>query len=92
MLDFFSWQDSEDKMNKYTVILMRPASIADPSVRFDIYVGMVKADTTKDAIRIAQDEVLAADIDDGLVDFNFDEDYPMLAVFKGHHTPIEYGW
>ena len=79
-------------MNEYTVILMRPDSIADRSVRFDFYVGLVRAKTTKDAIRIAQDEVLAADIDDGLVDFNFDEKYLMIAVFKGHHTPIEYGW
>ena len=79
-------------MNEYTVILMRPDSIADRSVRFDSYVGLVRAKTTKDAIRIAQDEVLAADIDDGVVDFNFDEKYPMVAVFKGHHTPIEYGW
>ena len=79
-------------MNEYTVILMRPDSIADRSVRFDIYVGLVHADTTKDAIRIAQDEVLAADIDDGMVDPDFDEDYPMLAVFKGFHTPIEFGW
>ncbi len=79
-------------MNKYTVILMRPASIADPSVRFDIYVGMVKADTTKDAIRIAQDEVLAADIEDETVDPDFDDEYPMLAVFEGHHTPIAFGW
>ena len=79
-------------MSEYTVILMRPDSIADRSVRFDIYVGLVLADTTKNAIRIAQDEVLAADIDDGAVDPDFDEDYPMLAVFKGFHTPIEFGW
>ena len=78
-------------MNEYTVILMRPDSIADRSVRFDIYVGLVHADTTKDAIRIAQDEVLAADIDDGVVDSDFDETYPMLAVFKGFHTPIAFG-
>ena len=79
-------------MNEYTVILMRPESIADRSVRFDIYVGLVLADTTKDAIRIAQDEVLAADIDDGVVDSDFDETYPMLAVFEGFHTPIAFGW
>lgn len=79
-------------MNEYTVILMRPDSIADRSVRFDIYVGLVLADTTKDAIRIAKDEVLAADIDDGVVDSDFDETYPMLAVFEGFHTPIEFGW
>ena len=79
-------------MNEYTVILMRPDSIADRSVRFDIYVGLVHADTTKDAIRIAQDEVLAADIDDGVVDSDFDETYPMLAVFVGFHTPIAFGW
>ena len=79
-------------MNEYTVILMRPDSIADRSVRFDIYVGLVHADTTKDAIRIAQDEVLAADIDDGMVDPDFDETYQMLAVFKGFHTPIAFGW
>ena len=79
-------------MNEYTVILMRPDSIADRSVRFDIYVGLVLADTTKDAIRIAQDEVLAADIDDGVVDSDFDETYPMLAVFEGFHTPIAFGW
>ena len=79
-------------MNKYTVILMRPDSIADRSVRFDIYVGLVLADTTKDAIRIAKDEVLAADIDDGVVDSDFDETYPMLAVFEGFHTPIAFGW
>ena len=79
-------------MNKYTVILMRPDSIADRSVRFDIYVGLVPADTTKDAIRIAQDEVLAADIDDGVVDSDFDETYPLLAVFEGFHTPIAFGW
>ena len=79
-------------MNEYTVMLMRPDSIADRSVRFDIYVGLVLADTTKDAIRIAKDEVLAADIDDGVVDSDFDETYPMLAVFEGFHTPIEFGW
>ena len=79
-------------MNEYTVILMRPDSIADRSVRFDIYVGLVRAKTTKDAILIAQYEVLAADIDDGVVDSDFDETYPMLAVFKGFHTPIEFGW
>ena len=79
-------------MNEYTVILMRPASIADPSVKFDFYVALVLADTTKDAIRIAKDEVLAADIDDGVVDSDFDETYPMLAVFEGFHTPIEFGW
>ena len=79
-------------MNEYTVILMRPDSIADRSVRFDIYVGLVLADTTKDAIRIAQDEVLAADIDDGVVDSDFDETYPMLAVFEGFHIPIAFGW
>ena len=79
-------------MNEYTVILMRPDSIADRSVRFDIYVGLVLADTTKDAIRIAKDEVLAADIDDGVVDSDFDETYPMLAVFEGFHTPIAFGW
>ena len=79
-------------MNEYTVILMRPDSIADRSVRFDIYVGLVLADTTKDAVRIAKDEVLAADIDDGVVDSDFDETYPMLAVFEGFHTPIEFGW
>ena len=79
-------------MNEYTVILMRPDSIADRSVRFDIYVGLVRAKTTKDAIRIAKDEVLAADIDDGVVDSDFDETYPMLAVFEGFHTPIEFGW
>ena len=79
-------------MNEYTVILMRPDSIADRSVRFDIYVGLVLADTTKDAIRIAKDEVLAADIDDGVVDSDFDETYPMLAVFEGFHTPIAWGW
>ena len=78
-------------MNEYTVILMRPDSIADRSVRFDIYVGLVLADTTKDAIRIAKDEVLAADIDDGVVDSDFDETYPMLAVFEGFHTPIAFG-
>ena len=78
-------------MNEYTVILMRPDSIADRSVRFDIYVGLVLADTTKDAIRIAQDEVLAADIYDGVVDSDFDETYPMLAVFEGFHTPIAFG-
>ena len=79
-------------MNEYTVILMRPDSIADRDVKFDIYVGLVHADTTKDAIRIAKDEVLAADIEDETVDPDFDEDYPMLAVFKGFHTPIEFGW
>ena len=79
-------------MNEYTVILMRPDSIADRSVRFDIYVGLVLADTTKDAIRIAKDEVLAADIYDGVVDSDFDETYPMLAVFEGFHTPIAFGW
>ena len=79
-------------MSKYTVILMRPDSIADRSVRFDIYVGLVLANTTKDAIRIAQDEALAADIDDGAVDPDFDEGYPMLAVFEGFHTPIAFGW
>ena len=79
-------------MNEYTVILMRPDSIADRSVRFDIYVGLVLADTTKDAIRIAEDEVLAVDIDDGAVDPDFDDTYPMLAVFKGFHTPIAFGW
>ena len=79
-------------MNEYTVILMRPESIADRSVRFDIYVGLVLANTTKDAIRIAQDEVLAADIYDGVVDSDFDETYPMLAVFEGFHTPIVFGW
>ena len=79
-------------MNEYTVILMRPDSIADPSVKFDLYVGLVLANTTKDAIRIAQDEVLAADIDDETVDSDFDETYPMLAVFEGFHTPIAFGW
>ena len=79
-------------MNEYTVILMRPDSIADRSVRFDFYVGLVRAKTTKDAIRIAQDEVLAADIEDETVDPDFDEDYPMLAVFEGFHMPIEFGW
>ena len=79
-------------MNKYTVILMRPESIADRSVKFDFYVGLVRANTTKDAIRIAQDEVLAADIDDGVVDSDFDETYPMLSVFEGFHTPIAFGW
>ena len=79
-------------MNEYTVILMRPDSIADRDVKFDIYVGLVHADTTKDAIRIAQDEVLAADIDDGVVDSDFDETYQMLAVFEGFHTPIAFGW
>ena len=79
-------------MNEYTVILMRPESIADRSVRFDIYVGLVLANTTKDAIRIAQDEVLAADIDDGAVDPDFDEEYQMVAVFKGFQTPIAFGW
>ena len=79
-------------MNEYTVILMRPDSIADRPVRFDIYVGLVLADTTKDAIRIAQDEVLAADIYDGVVDSDFDETYPMLAVFEGFHIPIAFGW
>ena len=79
-------------MNEFTVILMRPDSIADRSVRFDIYVGLVLANTTKDAIRIAQDEVLAADIYDGVVDSDFDETYPMLAVFEGFHTPIAFGW
>ena len=79
-------------MNKYTVILMRPESIADRSVRFDIYVGLVLANTTKDAIRIAQDEALAADIDDGAVDPDFDEEYQMVAVFKGFQTPIAFGW
>ena len=78
-------------MNEYTVILMRPDSIADRSVRFDIYVGLVLANTTKDAIRIAQDEVLAADIYDGVVDSDFDETYQMLAVFEGFHTPIAFG-
>ena len=92
MLDIFNRKDCEDEMNEYTVILMRPDSIADRSVRFDIYVGLVLADTTKDAIRIAQDEVLAADIDDGVVDSDFDETYPMLAVFEGFHTPIAFGW
>ena len=79
-------------MNKYTVILTRPEAIADRDVKFDIYVGLVHADTTKDAIRIAQDEVLAADIDDGVGDSDFGETYPMLAVFEGFHTPIEFGW
>ena len=79
-------------MSKYTVILMRPESIADRDVKFDFYVGLVRAKTTKDAIRIAKYEALAADIEDETVDSDFDEDYPMLAVFKGHHTPIEYGW
>ena len=78
-------------MNEYTVILMRPDSIADMDVKFDIYVGLVLADTTKDAIRIAKDEVLAADIYDGVVDSDFDETYPMLAVFEGFHTPIAFG-
>ena len=84
-------------MNEYTVILMRPDSIADRSVRFDIYVGLVHADTTKDAIRIAQDEVLAADIDDGAVDPDFDritQCSPSLKAFTrrlslgGDHDPI----
>ena len=79
-------------MNEYTVILMRPGSIADPTVQFDVYVGLVNANTTKDAIRIAQDEVLEADIDDGVVDPDFDDGYPMLAVFEGFHTPIAFGW
>ena len=79
-------------MNEYTVILMRPESIADRDVKFDFYVGLVRAKTTKDAIRIAQDEALAADIDDGAVDPDFDEGYPMLAVFEGFHTPIAFGW
>ena len=79
-------------MNEYTVILMRPDSIADRDVKFDIYVGLVHADTTKDAIRIAQDEVLAADIDDGAVDPDFDEEYQMVAVFKGFQKPVAFGW
>ena len=85
-------ENCEDEMNEYIVILMRPDSIADRSVRFDIYVGLVLANTTKDAIRIAKDEALAADIEDETVDQDFDEDYPMLAVFEGFHMPIEFGW
>ena len=79
-------------MIQFTVILMRPASIADPDVQFDFYVGLVNANTTKDAIRIAQDEVLDADIKDGAVDPDFDGTYEMLAVFEGFHTPIAFGW
>ena len=79
-------------MNEYTVILMRPASIADPDVQFDFYVGLVNANTTKDAIRTAQYEAMAADIKDGVVEPDFDGTYEMLAVFEGFHTPIAFGW
>ena len=79
-------------MNEYTVILMRPASIADPSVRFDIYVALVKADTTTGAVCKAQDEVLDADIKDGAVEPDFDGTYEMVAVFKGFQKPVAFGW
>lgn len=79
-------------MNEYTVILMRPDSIAEPSVRFDIYVALVKADTINEAIYKAQDEVLNADIKDGAVEPDFDETYPMVAVFKGFQEPVAFGW
>lgn len=79
-------------MNEYTVILMRPDSIAERSIKFDLYVGMVKAETVTEAVYKAQDEVLDADIKDGAVEPDFDETYPMVAVFKGFQKPVAFGW
>jgi hypothetical protein len=81
-------------MKKYTVILLRPDYIADEGLGGygqDIYIGQISAETPEEAVKEAQAEVYSCD-DAGGLEPGDPDDYALLAVFKGHHVPILWGW
>jgi hypothetical protein len=78
----------------YTVLLLRPDYIAnsgDVPYGQDVYVALVRAESAKDAIARGQAEVFEADTHDAL-EPNEPEDYAVVVVFDGFHTPELWGW
>jgi hypothetical protein len=73
---------------KYSVLLMRPDSIADPYLRdggHDTFYTFVEADTRSGAVAAAQQEAFRADAgeddDPGFTSL----DYAEILVIEGHH-------
>lgn len=76
----------------YTVLLLRPDYVnVDVPYGQDVYAALVRAESVKEAIARGQAEVFEADTSDGLEPCE-PEDYAVVAVFKGFHTPKVWGW
>lgn len=75
----------------FTVILKRPASIADDE--FDIYIAFVRdQDSLTEAVKSAQMEVLKVDQKyHGNIGIGY-EDYSLLAMIYGIQRIALFGW
>lgn len=81
-------------MENFTVVLLRPDYLADEGIGGygqDVYIGQESATTPAKAVKKAQARVYSFDDENGL-EPNDPDDYALLAVFKGHHVPVLWGW
>ena len=81
---------SGKNLKNYTIVLMRPDYIADP-YGTDVYVFMGQAESEKDAVRRARQEVFVADTQDGNEPRDPD-DYALVVGFHGLHKPTLFNW
>ena len=70
-------------MRKFTVLLLRPAHVADGFGQ-DTYLAQVKARAPRAAIRLARHEVAVLD---GIDDVRPDDYYPLITL-EGWHDDI----
>lgn len=87
---------------KLTVALMRPYNVAEAleggtvTTADRLYLAHVKTDDCLEAIRLAREEVVAADTRDlkgrDLIAFLEPDGYAVLFVAEGHINPVFWGW
>lgn len=87
-------------MKSYTVVLLRPGYMCTEDCRYglNIYVAWIKkAESAKQAIKLAQQEVYKADkanyASEGCeVKPKLPDDYELCVLFNGTHRPELFGW
>lgn len=88
--------------SKLTVALMRPYNVAEAleggtvTTADRLYLAHVETDDCLEAIRLAREEVVAADTRDlkdlDLIAFLEPTSYAVLFVAEGHINPVFWGW
>ena len=79
---------------QFTVVLKRPDYMNEDDDSANPYLALISVDEvtpfTK-LVQLARKEVFKADTKDGL-DPQSTDDYALLFVLSGHHTPLMWGW
>ena len=73
--------------NKYTVLLLRPESIAG-TFGHDTYCAWIEAKNVRQAVKEAREDAITTD--DSLCAINCPEDYYLLFVGAGHIDDLTY--